>query len=211
MALSEQARALGQPTRFAILERLRAADEAMTVADLTAVFGLNHNAVRHHLAVLRRAGLVVVETAPPHGRGRPLHLYRPTSDALAGPETRPHEVMSGMLLELVTTEHSAREIGARTGARLAAERRSDLPGTLVAVTRSLGFQPERLSDRPGLDVLLHSCPFADLASAAVHIVCELHRGIADGVCRSFGVASTSVDLMLADPHQGGCVLQVVEG
>jgi len=49
-------RALADPTRRAVLERLMAAE--MNVSELTANFAVSQPAISQHLAVLRQAGLV---------------------------------------------------------------------------------------------------------------------------------------------------------
>lgn len=49
-------RALADPTRRAVLERLMAAE--MNVTELTASFAVSQPAISQHLAVLRQAGLV---------------------------------------------------------------------------------------------------------------------------------------------------------
>ncbi len=49
-------RALADPTRRAVLERLMAAE--MNVTELTANFAVSQPAISQHLAVLREAGLV---------------------------------------------------------------------------------------------------------------------------------------------------------
>jgi ArsR family transcriptional regulator, arsenate/arsenite/antimonite-responsive transcriptional repressor len=64
-ALPEQARAelaarfkaLADPTRVAIVNRLAAADE-VCVCDLNAAFALSQPTISHHLRILREAGLV---------------------------------------------------------------------------------------------------------------------------------------------------------
>ena len=53
-------KALGDPTRVAIVNRLAAA-EAVCVGDLTAAFDLSQPTVSHHLRILREAGLVESE------------------------------------------------------------------------------------------------------------------------------------------------------
>lgn len=53
---AELFRALGEPTRLAVLERV--ARREMTVSELTARFGISQPAISQHLAVLRREGLV---------------------------------------------------------------------------------------------------------------------------------------------------------
>jgi ArsR family transcriptional regulator len=53
-------KALADPTRVAIVNRLAAAEEAC-VCDLTAAVRLSQPTVSHHLRLLREAGLIEVE------------------------------------------------------------------------------------------------------------------------------------------------------
>ena len=53
-------KALGDPTRVAIVNRLTTA-EAVCVCDLTAAFDLSQPTISHHLKILRDAGLVEAE------------------------------------------------------------------------------------------------------------------------------------------------------
>src|SRR5437764_2262310 len=55
--LAERFRALADPTRVAIVNRLSGADE-LCVCDLTATFDLSQPTISHHLKILREAGLV---------------------------------------------------------------------------------------------------------------------------------------------------------
>jgi ArsR family transcriptional regulator len=59
-ALAERFKALADPTRVGIVNRLAGADE-VCVCDLTAAFGLSQPTISHHLRVLRDAGLVTAE------------------------------------------------------------------------------------------------------------------------------------------------------
>jgi len=68
-------KALADPTRVAIVNRLSAAPE-VCVCDLTAAFDLSQPTVSHHLKVLREAGLVEAE-----GRGTWAY-YRLVPDAV---------------------------------------------------------------------------------------------------------------------------------
>lgn len=54
---ASQFKALADPTRVAIVNRLAAAPE-VCVCDLTAAFKLTQPTISHHLRVLREAGLV---------------------------------------------------------------------------------------------------------------------------------------------------------
>jgi ArsR family transcriptional regulator len=56
-ALASYFKALADPTRVAIVNRLTGADE-LCVCDLTDAFELSQPTVSHHLKVLRDAGLV---------------------------------------------------------------------------------------------------------------------------------------------------------
>jgi ArsR family transcriptional regulator len=55
--LADRFRALADPTRVAIVNRLSGADE-LCVCDLTAAFDLSQPTISHHLKILRDAGLV---------------------------------------------------------------------------------------------------------------------------------------------------------
>src|SRR5579871_2521353 len=59
-ALAGTFKALSDPTRVAILNRLTTV-EAVCVCDLTAAFDLSQPTVSHHLRILREAGLVETE------------------------------------------------------------------------------------------------------------------------------------------------------
>src|SRR6516165_7512023 len=56
-SLASRFKALADPTRVAIVNRLAAADECC-VCDLNAAFDLSQPTISHHLKVLRDAGLV---------------------------------------------------------------------------------------------------------------------------------------------------------
>jgi DNA-binding transcriptional ArsR family regulator len=76
-ALNDVFAALGDPTRRAILRRLRTAPA--TVTEVAAPFDVSLNAVSKHLKVLERAGLITRERA---GREHRLSLdARPLADA----------------------------------------------------------------------------------------------------------------------------------
>jgi ArsR family transcriptional regulator len=59
-SLAATFKALGDPTRVAIVNRLAAAPE-VCVCDLTAAFELSQPTISHHLRILRDAGLVEAE------------------------------------------------------------------------------------------------------------------------------------------------------
>src|SRR5918911_3203156 len=78
--LAARFKALADPTRVAIVNRLAAADE-VCVCDLTAAFELSQPTISHHLKVLREAGLV---TARRRGTWAYYRLVPETVEALRG-------------------------------------------------------------------------------------------------------------------------------
>ncbi|MCY7304056.1 MAG: helix-turn-helix domain-containing protein, partial [Thermoleophilia bacterium] len=66
-----QHRALADPMRERLLDRLRAADGPLPVAELAPPLGLHPNTVRSHLRLLEEAELVVSAPERMGGRGRP--------------------------------------------------------------------------------------------------------------------------------------------
>src|SRR5438309_1700743 len=71
-------KALADPTRVAIVNRLSAA-ESVCVCDLTEAFDLSQPTVSHHLRILRDAGLVEAER---HGTWAYYRLVPETIDQL---------------------------------------------------------------------------------------------------------------------------------
>lgn len=210
-SVQRQARALGDPTRYAIFRRVADASAPVDVAWLTAHFQLNHNAIRQHLAKLVDADLVVETTAPAGGPGRPRLLYTPAPSV----ESRwgivgPYERLSLMLAEMARTGSSAVDIGREAGRRLAAESSAG-PEDLTSLTEVMarqGFEPELRARRGGMEVVLHHCPFASVARADPDVVCSLHLGMAQSL-----VAETDYvveELVRKDPRRAGCRVRLTE-
>jgi predicted ArsR family transcriptional regulator len=206
-----QSRALCDATRLAVFGYVRDADRPVGVAELTDHFALNHNAIRQHLAKLRDAGLVREEHEPPSGPGRPRLRYRPTPGAAERwGGASPYETLSMMLIELLRGAATPRDVGRRAGRRLAAAHDPDA-GTieiLDAVARRLGFEPRVTPTPAGVDVVLDRCPFLGPATAAPEIVCDLHRGLAEGIAEQVGGEMTVTDLVRRPPRRAGCRIQV---
>jgi predicted ArsR family transcriptional regulator len=181
------------------------------VAELTEHFGLNHNAIRQHLAKLRDAGLILEEVGAPRGPGRPALRYRPTPGAAERWEgANPYVNLAQMLIELLRGTGSPFEVGAAAGERLAREYdvQVDAIDVVEAVARRLGFEPRRLARRDRVEVILDRCPFADSAVTAPEIICELHRGLAHGIASVAAGDVTVTALVVKPPHRAGCRLEL---
>lgn len=205
---SEQARALGDPTRHALFEAVLAAPEPVPVAVLADHVGMHPNAVRPQLARLVAAGLLEELVDPVRRRGRPRHLYRPAPGAAASGSagTEPYERLSRLLLEVLTDGRPPAEVGEAHGRALA--RQAGDPDPLAALEHELaleGFGPRRVAgDEPDTAVLeLGHCPFAGAVRVAPEIVCAVHLGL----CRGFAAERGGLDvrgLEVRDPAEGAC-------
>jgi predicted ArsR family transcriptional regulator len=225
--LQRQAQALGEPTRHEIFRHVVEADGPVDVAALTAHVGLNHNAVRQHLAKLVDAGLIVESRAATGRRGRPRLLYElaPGADSRWG-VTGPYERLSLLLAEIVRTGDSPLEVGRRAGARhratgdrsAAAAATAQPPPTGVAADGTAevaaamareGFEPEVRRSGERVDIVLHACPYESTALVDPAIVCALHRGMAEGLVE--GTDATVDELIARDPRRAGCRLLLQVG
>lgn len=210
--LRQQARALGDPTRHRIFRAVEAAAEPVTVAELTDAFGFNHNAIRQHLALLCRAGLIVEDLAPPSGRGRRRLRYRvaPAAAAAWGGEN-PYEQLALLLVEVVRSGRSPRDVGFDAGRRAVARRRTrdtDPLETLVDLVARQGFQPTVSGGGDRADIVLGRCPFAAAAAADPATVCDLHRGLAEGMADALDGALAVTDLAARNPKRAGCRIRL---
>lgn len=207
--LQLEARALGDPTRHTMFRYIADASGPVDVAELTALLGLNHNAIRQHLAKLTDAGLVVETTARDGAPGRPRLLY----EIGPGVESRwgvagPYERLSLLLTEMISTGNSAVEVGREAGRRAkeAADPTGDEVERVVDVMARQGFDPEARRRRGGTEIVLHTCPFATTALADPDTVCALHLGLAEGLVE--GTGAVVHDLVRKDPRRAGCRLRI---
>jgi predicted ArsR family transcriptional regulator len=206
--LQEQARALGDPTRHAIFGQLAQAGRPLGIAELNALFPLNHNAIRQHLAKLVAAGLVVEARVQGGGRGRPRLVYEivPAAQGRWG-ATGPYERLSRLLVEVIRTGLEPEEVGRRA----AEEFRVPFPsGDAIADTDAAmarqGFEPLVRERGERLELVLQTCPFESAALAAPETVCRMHLGMAEGVAERSGGRLAVDELVAHDPRRARCRL-----
>ena len=210
--LQPEARALGDPTRYAIFSFIQEADGQVGVRELTAQFGLNHNGVRQHLGKLVAAGLLVETTVQRGGRGRPSLAYEVDPEAASGWGSEgPYERLSRMLVEMVRTGDTAQQVGRRAGRAYTASRprRSDTLAAIADAMARFGFRPvvRRRSPRAATaEIVLQTCPFAAAVLTDPDVVCTLHLGLAEGMAA--GTDVTVLGLDARDPRRAGCRLKV---
>jgi predicted ArsR family transcriptional regulator len=208
-----QARALGAPMRQAMMAFLADANRPATVAELTAHLGVNHNAVRKHLAQLVAAGLVVAERETRTAPGRPKFLYRLAPHAVAPNETA-YERLAVLLATALASGEDPRVIGRRSEVRATPPWTAlGSPGSpvdeLAARLAFDGFDPSVHRRGRRTDIVLGRCPFAAAATANPEAVCRLHLGLAEGSADAIG--GLRVERLAAkDPRRAGCRLTVTE-
>jgi predicted ArsR family transcriptional regulator len=209
--LQQQARALGDPTRYDIFRYVAKARTPVDVAELTAHFGLNHNAIRQHLAKLLEAELVTEQRAASAGRGRPPVLYgvHPAADSRWG-VSGPYERLSLLLAEMVRTGDSPVDVGRRAGRgqRVGAKVKDDPVGLIVEVMERQGFEPTVRTRGEHVDVTLRTCPFATTALADPDTVCALHLGLAEGVAELTRGRVEVEELVPHNPRRANCQLRL---
>jgi len=209
--LQSQARALGDPTRHRIFRYVVDAGRSVGVAELTDHMGLNHNAIRQHLAKLVDAGLLLESTVPTGGQGRPRLAYEPNpaADSRWG-VIGPYERLSLLLTEIIRTGDTPEEVGRRAGSEYhQATDPDEAVETLATVMVRLGFEPALRRRGRSIDCVLDSCPFAAAALADRDTVCALHLGLAKGITE---IADVEVDeLVIKDPRKAGCRIKMRVG
>jgi predicted ArsR family transcriptional regulator len=187
---------LAGSSRTAVMDALREAGAPLTVYDLAQRVGLHANTIRFHLAHLVEAGLVHEAPAVRSGPGRPHLVYAVVPDEALQQEPRGYRLLAQILashLVASTPDAAASAIvaGSRWGhvlterpapfqhldAQAASER-------LVGMFAALGFQPELADD--GRRILLHRCPFREVAERQPQVVCSVHLGLMRGALAALG-------------------------
>ncbi len=128
-------------TRARVVELLRA--DTLSVAALAQALDLSEVAVRHHLQILEREGLVSAETVKPKGRGRPGSRYALTDKARRLFPDNSAE-LANELLDYLGDEHGRGEL--QRFLRWRAERHSQRYAEALEGAETLGERVERLAD-----------------------------------------------------------------
>jgi predicted ArsR family transcriptional regulator len=207
---------LADSSRYAIYQEVAAGAEPLSTGEIAARLNLHPNTVRLHLERMRDAGLV--EAFPDrHGAvGRPQHRWSVGSHAPSlGVEPSGVRVLAHLLAEVAAqpSDDSGRAAAVgrrqgfeRTGSRpqTGAGRASDPPGAaciraLVDELADLGFDPALDDSTPAPDaearvgLAFTKCPFRELAVLYPDLVCELHRGLTEGILAAMVAHQPGVD------------------
>jgi predicted ArsR family transcriptional regulator len=195
MDLLAMLKALGDETRFSMYRELATSTRGCSAQELADSLGLHANTVRLHLDRLREAGLVEVEPVHRGTVGRPTHVYSlaPGAPGL-GFDPPSYTLLAGLLAALAervgAEGEEATAIGRAWGAEAGKRTRSrSCVKALSAEMSRLGFDPTTETSGADADMAFMHCPFRELAEAYPELVCNLHRGITEGIVGEVGGGS----------------------
>jgi len=185
-------RALAGESRQAILAALHQVGGPLGAAEAAASVGLHPNTARVHLEVLCSVGLVERRTEDRARRGRPRVLYQmaaPTRSLLEGRSPEPDasyrelaRLLARQLSELPDVPSEALRAGRSWAAVLSnvalpTQRlsRHETIDVVAGLLTRLGFEPKvgLAADR----IVLHHCPFEEVARESCAVVCGIHLGM----------------------------------
>jgi predicted ArsR family transcriptional regulator len=188
-------KALGDVSRFRILEELKSRGP-LDSRELGRLLGLHPNTIRSHVEQLVEVGLVRNATAPAAGRGRPRVLYEAVSDVTAPPESGYRllaQILAGYLATTDRPQAVAESAGRAWGryltdkpepfAKVSAEKATQ---QVVQLFSQLGFMPEAAENAGEPKILLHRCPFRQVAESNQKVVCAVHLGMLRGALSELG-------------------------
>jgi predicted ArsR family transcriptional regulator len=172
-------------TRQEILSRLQR-QPGLAAGDLAEHFELSLGAVRHHLAILERDGLIQSESVR-KPIGRPCMVYELTE---LGEESFPkqYDRLSNALLDTLEEEHGAqglraflRKVADRLIKRAGLDMKPDASieeraGYLVEIMDREGFSLNWQRDDNELRIIQHSCPYQSVVGKHPEI-CQLDEQV----------------------------------
>ncbi|MFQ5931291.1 MAG: helix-turn-helix transcriptional regulator [Nitrospiraceae bacterium] len=166
-------------TRDAILDRVRIEGEA-SASMLARSLELSLGAVRHHLIILERDGLLL-KRQQRHGVGKPANLYRLSPQ---GEESFPKnydKLLSAVLNQLeseggvpkvedLLRRLARKMVHERTGGAIPAFR-DERVNLLVGLFEAEGFQPQVESSEKSLKLRQMTCPYHSVAMKHPEVCC----------------------------------------
>jgi predicted ArsR family transcriptional regulator len=211
-------------TALESLER-REPGDAVAISSVAAELGLHVNTAREHLDGLVATGLAHRSRLAPTGRGRPAWGYR--AAAYRSGAAAEYVGLARVLAEHVSAQggdiaQDMIKLGRRWGRVTAAAEAAPTaePARSVGVTSpndlvvrildDLGFDPEPSRGDRTVTVRLRRCPMLEVAREHPDVVCQVHRGIVEGVLEAQDAPTEGVTLRaFAEP--GACLLGLPAG
>ena len=179
-------------SRSRVLGLLQATGEPLGVEDVAEQVGLHPNTSRSHLDALVKAGLAerTVEARTRPGRPRALYTARPDGPRAGQRSYRLlADILAGYLAAQVpepTTAglHAGQVWGRYLAVRPPPFQRLDAVAATEQLLRTqddMGFAPEAVTVGREQQILLHHCPFLEIADQHRDVVCAVHLGLMQGL------------------------------
>jgi predicted ArsR family transcriptional regulator len=206
-------------TRSRVWTLLQQSSEPLGVTDVADRIGLHFNTARFHLDGLVAAGLAERAIEERKLPGRPRALYTASPDATPTGR-RSYRLLAEILTSFLSTQtpqpvKSALKAGKVWGRYLADKpapfQRVDSAAAtrqLVAALDDVGFAPEAVTSGRKRRILLHQCPFREVAEAHSDIICSIHLGLMQGL---LGELDAPLEAQRLDPfvEPSLCVVHLV--
>lgn len=200
---------LAEPIRARLLRALADLRRPATTQELASLVGRHPNSVRVQLARLAAAGLLESRTVS-QARGRPRHEWAVAALARPGGE-RPQAY--GQLAEwlsraigrtgrMADIEAGGREIGHEIAPD------GEGPDAMHDALSALGFAPRAEPLAEGVRYVLGNCPYRDAVAQNREAVCNLHRGITQGLLDRLDPKARLAGFVAKDPYEAGCLIDV---
>lgn len=205
-------KALGDESRYALFCELSSAAEPCTAQELADRLGLHPNTVRLHLERLRAVGLVTVEADHRGTVGRPQHQYSVHRSSV-GEQGSAYPALAAVLATLASDQgvdsDAAFEAGrawGRTSDPDASARTESAVERLSGGMRRVGFSLAVEVAADQTRITFADCPYRDLAELHPDLVCNLHRGLCEGLIESS--AGGTLEDFVALHHDEPCHMAV---
>jgi predicted ArsR family transcriptional regulator len=179
-------------TRSRVWALLQQSSDSLGVTDVADRVGLHSNTARFHLDGLVAAGLAERAIEDREVPGRPRTLYTARADATPTGR-RSYRLLAEILTSFLSAQtpqpaKSALKAGNVWGRYLADKpapfQRVDSAAAtrqLVATLDEVGFAPEAVTAGRKRRILLHQCPFREVAKSHGEIICSIHLGLMQGL------------------------------
>jgi predicted ArsR family transcriptional regulator len=208
-------------SRDRVLDLLLTTGGPLDVRDVARRVGLHPNTARFHLDALVDSGLAMRESRRRDTPGRPRLAYWAAPGSTPAGRRRYRllaEMLASMVAEMVPEPGEAAAAAGRewghylTGQPLPFRRISPQEAVeeLTAVLANIGFGTETVASGGGYRLLLHQCPFREVAERHREVVCALHLGLMQGVLRQLR-APVTADRLLPFAEPGVCLTELGAG
>ncbi|TFD85166.1 helix-turn-helix transcriptional regulator [Cryobacterium serini] len=202
---------LSDPLRRSLFDLVSQSAVPMGRDEAAEALGVPRGTVAFHLERLARCGLLDTEFQRRTGRsgpgaGRPAKLYRRAANEIVVSVPGRHYALAGELL-ISAIEQSDRtgEPAQESLTRVSVEHGRTLgmsAGSLDAVLQSTGYEPQ--DDGDG-GLLLHNCPFHQLAKGHAETICAANLALLVGVAEGAGESRRKVQFA---PRDGYCCVHI---